>query len=690
MNVKIECPCGARYSFEVEPRDGRMPSPVQCPVCHADGTEAANKMIAEKAAGVEQKAPRLRIHSAAAQEPAATPTAAQEGAVMCARHPGSPAADYCVVCHKPICAECMASYGYLCSIACRREAERAGMQVPVFKGQRRLAEEASMRRGAWLTGAVVGLVVLLLGGWAWYAFSGSRPHLSSWLKMTGAGPAHVEFLGRDKILIVTAGEAALRDLSLKKVFWSAKLGDNPAAPGAAAALAPPQVLVFGADIWICLGSQVDRLDAATGTIKQTIPVKGNFVSFSEGFIFPTPGDASLLVVSAPDETHRIALSINVQTGEASSREIAMPRKEKQTLPDDLPRNVAPTAGVLVSQALEEEKFNKPLDAMSSEFFSAGVNLVELRVKLLETKLTYAQSIKPRGPSELNGQTTASTSSSSVAEELFNDIKRSQTGGVRRVDQSRYEVRLRRWTGDQPVEWKGEVTGAPSFFPLSTVDLLTAGNALIIFDKENNKLFESKLTYPVGEAFTTGNLAGHLTPAAERTRTLYFFDQGVLTALALPSGDVRWRLTSFGVSGIQFDDQGMLYVNSTTAGPEDIQYADTVRVEKIHPVLLKVDPADGKILWKAEQRGQQCLVSGKYLYGESVEQGGLGIANALGEALNAPPNDSVAFHLYRIDPATGEALWDLYYAQRPANLAVQDNRILLRFGDDLELFKFLTF
>ena len=181
------------------------------------------------------------------------------------------------------------------------------------------------------------------------------------------------------------------------------------------------------------------------------------------------------------------------------------------------------------------------------------------------------------------------------------------------------------------------------------------------------------------------------PAAERADTLYFFDQGVLTAFSLPAGEVRWRLPSFGISALQFDDQGMLYVDSTTAGPEDIQYADTISFEKIPPVLLKVDAASGKILWKAEGRGEHCLVSGKFLYAESVQQGGLGLAAALGDALNAPPGEGpVYFHLYRMDPATGQALWGLYREQRPQNLAVQGNRILLRFGNDLELFKFLAF
>jgi hypothetical protein len=44
--VKIQCGCGQRYAFEIEPVCGRMFTPVACPVCGADGTGAANDVIA--------------------------------------------------------------------------------------------------------------------------------------------------------------------------------------------------------------------------------------------------------------------------------------------------------------------------------------------------------------------------------------------------------------------------------------------------------------------------------------------------------------------------------------------------------------------------------------------------------------------------------------------------------------------
>lgn len=46
--IKIDCECGQRYAFEVEPLNGKMPSAVTCPCCGADGTPAANDSISRQ------------------------------------------------------------------------------------------------------------------------------------------------------------------------------------------------------------------------------------------------------------------------------------------------------------------------------------------------------------------------------------------------------------------------------------------------------------------------------------------------------------------------------------------------------------------------------------------------------------------------------------------------------------------
>src|SRR5687768_15380452 len=50
MEVKVFCNCGAKFKFETQPVRGRLAASVNCPVCGADATELANKVIAEKIA----------------------------------------------------------------------------------------------------------------------------------------------------------------------------------------------------------------------------------------------------------------------------------------------------------------------------------------------------------------------------------------------------------------------------------------------------------------------------------------------------------------------------------------------------------------------------------------------------------------------------------------------------------------
>src|SRR5690349_8328220 len=94
MEVKVNCSCGTRYAFEVEPVHGRMPAPVNCPSCGADGTAQANENIrlalapapAQPAAplrvAVPTPPPALRIN-----RPATPPSAASAPAEQTAQAP---------------------------------------------------------------------------------------------------------------------------------------------------------------------------------------------------------------------------------------------------------------------------------------------------------------------------------------------------------------------------------------------------------------------------------------------------------------------------------------------------------------------------------------------------------------------------------------------------------------------------
>ena len=77
MEVKIQCACGAKFKFDVEPVNGMMPAPVHCPTCNADATVSANVIISQnRQAALAAPAPpvggtRLRVAGAAAPVEAA-------------------------------------------------------------------------------------------------------------------------------------------------------------------------------------------------------------------------------------------------------------------------------------------------------------------------------------------------------------------------------------------------------------------------------------------------------------------------------------------------------------------------------------------------------------------------------------------------------------------------------------------
>lgn len=86
MNLKIECSCGQKIAFDVEPEAGAMPCSVPCPSCSADITPLANTEIqrqlsAAPPAPAAPSVPRLRVsHGAGTHSPQPPPTPAPAAA----------------------------------------------------------------------------------------------------------------------------------------------------------------------------------------------------------------------------------------------------------------------------------------------------------------------------------------------------------------------------------------------------------------------------------------------------------------------------------------------------------------------------------------------------------------------------------------------------------------------------------
>ncbi|MBA4148238.1 MAG: B-box zinc finger protein [Verrucomicrobia bacterium] len=717
MEVKVLCGCGAKFAFDVEPVNGQMPVAIYCPKCSADVTAFANQIISEKlgapasaqvpravpVAVIPEAKPRLKASGADAVS-AATPAQpvgaeANPAASVCNRHTRSAAAANCFVCQKPICLECMGQFGYLCSINCKYQAEQRGIRIPQYQFQKTVVANRWWQKVGQISAVIALLVVLLISGFIWYLYSGSQPKGFYSLKFSeNKAPLHAEFLGKNELLLLFPEKLVVHDIKGKKDVWTASFTEkadtsNEEDEPSVGTFRRPRFTRWGVEpklyltknlAWIALPKQVLSFDIRTGAKTQTIDLPGEMASFRAT-------EEALFITSYSGPRKSAMTRIDLASGTAKTQETVPTPVERQMFAEEFPAGVLPTAAFLLESSLaSDDEKKRALKTVYSKFISAGVNAIEMQVRMVEPKLVYVEAMKKAGPSALNATTSASTSAGLVAEEIFNDLKRSKTGGVKQVDESVYRVTLRRLL-QEAEPWSGEVTGPPAVFALKTVDVLVGGKMAYVFDKQNKKLFEAKLTFPVADwlMFSAGE-----SPFLELDKTLYFFDQGILTAFELPTGTVRWRLPSVGITKIQSDGKGHLYVNSTTASPEDIQYSEQVKIrDVISPVLLKVEAKSGKTLWRSSNL-MDCELSGKYVYAMNLQiGGGIGLAQGLSDALGSySPSSPGAehFRIFRVDPGTGKRTWQYYHNSTPYEIDFEANRILLRLENEVRILKYMTF
>jgi outer membrane protein assembly factor BamB len=325
--------------------------------------------------------------------------------------------------------------------------------------------------------------------------------------------------------------------------------------------------------------------------------------------------------------------------------------------------------------------------------------VQFAVRILETNFVSREAMKaPPKKSVLDSGDLNATKTADVVNEFLNERQSGSGAGTVTEDESRYQVTIRRPESTEAADWTGEVIGPPALFPLKTVNVLTAGKTLIVLDKTNTKLWQATLAYSVAAGADTfggvGAFGGENTqlgegPCVERGDTFYVFDQAVLTAFDLKTGNVHWRLPSVGTVGLFFDDQGMLYVNSTTASPENIKYSRQIDVsQKIDTAFLKVDPKTGKILWRINPGGFISYFSGKYIfayysYDPGEEEDGI---YALTGITPNPP----FLKIRRFSPSDGRVLWDYQQHRAPLDVQFHGNVINLVFKKEVQVLKFVSF
>ena len=498
-----------------------------------------------------------------------------------------------------------------------------------------------------------------------------------------------------------------------------------------------QLHVSGQDVWVSTPDSLTHYDWDTGKVLQEIPLAsraGGFIARSDEFLIVGAGANGQVLVThinpATGEPHveeisqpgQMAIAQNI-SGAAGSTGI-QPNTGLPLTPGTAPMDPATvseqaqnlsTPGRIALPALlandsEQERIaaelNEQDQTSSGTQPSAGQprpaqndaghlmlipgqnGYVEFAVRLLESHIITREAMKaPPGKSALDGNLNASQENAAINETL-NEMQRNRGGDTVQEDQSLYQVTLRRPDSPGAADWTGQVTGPPALFPLKTVNVLTAGKTVIVFDKTNKQLWQTTLTYTVAGGSSAANEQASSFgqgPCVERGDTLYVFDQAVLTAFDLATGNAHWRLPSVGVVGLFFDDKGMLYVNTTTADPENIKYSRQIDItQKIDAILLKIDPQTGRTLWSVKPGGFISYMSGKFIYTVQFYDPGDVEASPTGIQLPA------YLKMRRINPADGRVLWEQDQDRAPLSVQFKDNAIELVFKKEVQVLKYLSF
>jgi len=332
-------------------------------------------------------------------------------------------------------------------------------------------------------------------------------------------------------------------------------------------------------------------------------------------------------------------------------------------------------------------------AVSFQFIPGENGFVEFSTRLLEAHLVTRSAMKaPPGKSALDSGNVSVMNETTAVNEQLNEMQRNNGGGTVTEDEGRYQVTVHLPEAAGTPDWTGEVVGPPQLFVLKTVNVIAAAKTVIVLDQANKKLWQAALTYdvPAGEGGFSGAASKFgAGPCAEHGDTLYVFDQAVLSAFELNSGNARWRLPSIGIVGLFFDDQGNLYVNTTTGNPDDIKYSRQIDItRKTEAILLKLDPKTGRTLWSIKPGGYISYLSGKFIYTvESYDPNPTDeeVMNDMAASLQKPPYLRIA----RIRPADGHILWEHVEDRCPVGVRFNENSIELVFKREVQVLKYLA-
>ena len=860
--MKIQCPCGTKLAFEITPDMATTPVSFVCPVCGLDSSVMVNEIVRQELGVADTTAPapapvatitlpvtqpapapapapapmriarptgapapapapvpipvpsaaakpamRIATHAPAAAH-AHTPASAAGAAgdnKFCLKHPNQEIVHQCRVCAKPMCPDCMALFGYVCSPRCRGNAESRGVDIPVYALQKSVIEAAKWKKVSRIAGSIGAVIVLILGFWFWYAWFGCTPKVAYAMRFEEkVKEGQVRLCGTNHLVFIRDGELGRIDMKSStpdKPVWSKQLVDKskfgPLADASIAAsvkareryidevgeashfkipsredmiqgmfesaVGSMELHLAGENIWVLAEGKLTRFDWQTGAVGKELALEDTYglqrkgdelVSDESDYEDPTvkimrhinllTGETSkettqkpipprlmdLLVAASTNKPTKLAANNKTAAktvAAATQKVVAANEARRPDAPLD-PQKLAdqaqklPYAGkvalpVLIANARNQQRLFAEMAGTSddedsprvrrqpselelalaewdaSRVVQAADGPVQFSRVLLEQKTITREAMKapPKKPA-LNENVSAGNSLD-VAQDLLNEMQR-EAGSTVTENVSRYKVTVRRSGAGIP-EWTGEVTGAPAFHPLKTMDIITAGTKAIAIDHSNKKLWEATLNFPVSghsdleELFdeATGASESGLGPCVEKDDAVFVYDQGSLAAFDRNTGEARWRLPSVGIAGLWFDDKGMLYVNTTTAGGDSIRYSKEVNLhDQPMTLILKVNPKTGKTLWDCQAAKHITYMWKKYIYttdqfeGEDPEDGGM--ASITGMAVKP------FLRIRRIDASNGRVVWTHVEERCPLDLHFHENSIQIMFKKEVQHLKIL--
>ncbi len=427
----------------------------------------------------------------------------------------------------------------------------------------------------------------------------------------------------------------------------------------------PEVLRDGATIWIVKSKGVRIVDHANGRITKEFSVAGKIVKTMRG-----AGCVYVLAASATGAQQLIRIGTDGALKGATVKDASVERFASSS---------NGTAG---------------LQQHRTEVSATGAELVQLDVRLLHPKITERQALKQNSAAdweEADKNTTGGWSSDAavIARAMADDAQREVSGGKERIDESDYEIVLRRpfdvAVGDStPLK----VQGRPELFSTKSFDLVVAGQTLIAFDRSNKKVWQATLAFPAARQDYESEFGTTTSPpCAEDEKHLYFFDRGCLTAFDRQNGAVVWRLPSVGIRKLQLDSGGlldrgaMLYVVTQNGSAESLRYSQEATAPT-EPLLLKVEASSGKVVWKLDKY-QDCYVSDGNIYVTLETRNGNDLVNSVFE--RGKPMQT-RFKVYKLSAFDGKPQWEWFEPRRPLQIAADKKKLSLLFLDELQVLR----